>query len=193
MNDKITMTFTREQATSLLGNMEDMLSPMIELDSIEEIGSKLLAYNNLLKQLGMNGISWLEDRKPGVWKKTGDKYLCSDCGAIAEPTPFCPWCGADMRGREYPCYSPPDGSQLFTNADRIRAMTDEELAEYLYDRGNGCEYCYGICAYQYDCNDFRSQEFCVEQIVKWLNQDYKGDNNEVRCGWQNDLYVSKHF
>jgi len=57
MNDKITMTFTREQATELLENMEDMLSPMIELDSIEEIGSKLLPYNNLLKQLGKNGIS----------------------------------------------------------------------------------------------------------------------------------------
>lgn len=65
--------------------------------------------------------------------------------------------------------------KTLTNADRIRAMTDEELAEYLYDRGNGYEYCYGICAYQDECSDFRSQEFCIEQIVKWLNQDYKGE------------------
>jgi len=122
------------------------------------------------------------ERQQGEWigqNPMVDTEECSECGynIIDEEleTPFCPWCGADMRGREYPCYSPPDGSQLFTNADRIRAMTDEELAEYLYDRGNGCEYCYGICAYQHECNDFHSQEFCIEQIVKWLNQDYKGE------------------
>ena len=39
-----------------------------------------------------------------------------------------------------------------TNRQRIEAMTDEELAEYLFDRGNGSEYCYGICAYQDECD-----------------------------------------
>ena len=59
-----------------------------------------------------------------------------------------------------------------TNADRIRAMTDEELAEYLFDRGNGCEYCYGICAFQDECDgEDHAQEFCIEQIVKWLKQE----------------------
>ena len=62
-----------------------------------------------------------------------------------------------------------------TNADRIRAMTDEELAEYLFYRGNGCEYCYGICAYQDECEDDHAQEFCIEQIVKWLNASSDGE------------------
>lgn len=55
-----------------------------------------------------------------------------------------------------------------TNADRIRTMSDEELAEYLFWRGNGCEYCYGICAYQDECYEPHAQEFCIQQIVAWL-------------------------
>lgn len=63
-----------------------------------------------------------------------------------------------------------------SNADRIRAMTDEELAEYLFDRGNCSEYCYGICAYQDECDgDSHTQEFCIEQIVKWLKQEAEED------------------
>ena len=59
-----------------------------------------------------------------------------------------------------------------TNRDRIMLMTDEELAEYLFDRGNGCEYCYGICAYQDECDGHaHSQCFCISQIVKWLQQE----------------------
>ena len=59
-----------------------------------------------------------------------------------------------------------------TNKERIQQMTDEELAEYLFDRGNGCEYCYGICAYQDECDGHdHAQEFCISEIVKWLNQE----------------------
>ena len=60
-----------------------------------------------------------------------------------------------------------------TNADVIRKMTDEELAEYLFDRGNCAEYCYGICAYQDECDAPHAQEFCIEQIIKWLKQEAK--------------------
>lgn len=63
-----------------------------------------------------------------------------------------------------------------TNADRIRAMSDEELAEYLFNRGNCSEYCYGICAYQDECDGSdHAQEFCIGQIVKWLKQEAKYD------------------
>ena len=59
-----------------------------------------------------------------------------------------------------------------TNRDRIMLMTDEELAEYLFDRGNGCEYCYGICAYQDECDSRdHARCFCISQIVKWLQQE----------------------
>ena len=65
--------------------------------------------------------------------------------------------------------------RVMTNGDKIRCMTDEELAEYLFDRGNCCEYCYGICAFQDECDgQDHAQEFCIEQIVKWL----KGEVNE---------------
>ena len=65
-----------------------------------------------------------------------------------------------------------------TNGERIRRMEDEELAEYLFDRGNGCEYCYGICAYQDECEDAHAQEFCIEQIVKWLNASANGERKD---------------
>ena len=62
-------------------------------------------------------------------------------------------------------------SKPITNADRIRSMTDEELAEYLYSRGNDSEYCYGICAFQDECKEWKSHEFCIEHIVEWLKQE----------------------
>jgi hypothetical protein len=59
-----------------------------------------------------------------------------------------------------------------TNERRIKAMSTEELAEYLYDRGNGSEYCYGICAYQYECFGMaHGEKFCIEQICKWLEME----------------------
>lgn len=57
------------------------------------------------------------------------------------------------------------------NITRIQLMTTEELAEYLFERGNGAEYCYGICAYQDECDGAHAQEFCIEQIIKWLESE----------------------
>lgn len=77
------------------------------------------------------------------------------------------------------CVEGPCDCCIPSNADRIRAMTDEELAEYLFDRGNGCEYCYGICAYQDECDGLaHAQEFCIEQIVKWLNASADGERKD---------------
>ena len=58
-----------------------------------------------------------------------------------------------------------------TNESRIKNYSTEELAEYLFDRGNGSEYCYGICAYQDECDGVHAQEFCIEQICKWLEAE----------------------
>ena len=58
-----------------------------------------------------------------------------------------------------------------TKADYIRAMTDEELAEYLFERGNGQEYCYGICAYQDECEEIHTQKFCIQKIIDWLQEE----------------------
>lgn len=58
---------------------------------------------------------WFEDRdetseelradvveaKRGIWFPRDGKYKCSECGSIADKhTPFCPNCGADMRGEK---------------------------------------------------------------------------------------------
>ena len=67
----------------------------------------------------------------------------------------------------------PQATPPKTNADRIRSMTDEELAEYLFARGNEEEYCYGICAYQDECDTIQSRKFCLQQIVKWLKEEVK--------------------
>lgn len=60
-----------------------------------------------------------------------------------------------------------------TNLSRIQHMPAEELAEYLFERGNGSEYCYGICSYQDECKEYHPREFCIGRIVEWLNQEVK--------------------
>lgn len=66
----------------------------------------------------------------------------------------CPVCGEDMR----------IGSDM-TNADKIRSMTDEELAEWF------CTMCsFGdFCPYKDDCdtNGFG--------VLKWLKEEVKDD------------------
>lgn len=62
-----------------------------------------------------------------------------------------------------------------TNADRIRAMTNKELAEYLFERGNEQEYCYGICTYQDECEEIHTREFCIQKIIDWLQKEAEHD------------------
>jgi hypothetical protein len=62
-----------------------------------------------------------------------------------------------------------------TNADRIRSMSDEELAEYIFGLGNGPENCDGHCAYQDDCNaeGFNYNtciKACIKGVTDWLKQ-----------------------
>ena len=67
--------------------------------------------------------------KHGEWITKGQDIYCSACGGESAYTwhgsskfsAYCPNCGAEMRVRTD-----------MTNADRIRAMTDDELAEQLY-------------------------------------------------------------
>ena len=53
-----------------------------------------------------------------------------------------------------------------TNAERIRQMTDEELAEMLDNAVHDCEYCqlYETCLlYPY--------ESCKSMLLKWLKEE----------------------
>ena len=53
-------------------------------------------------------------------------------------------------------------------------MSDEELAEYIFDLGNGSEYCYGQCAYQDDCTTKGlDYDTCIKGVTAWLRQPVK--------------------
>ena len=64
--------------------------------------------------------------------------------------------------KDYPPYLDyPKERKPQTNADRIRAMTDEELARFL-------------CAYTYGCEKCAAEKFCGEGHngwLKWLKQE----------------------
>ena len=51
-----------------------------------------------------------------------------------------------------------------TNADKIRAMSDEELAKYL---SNPCD-----CEVDPECDGFREcgNDLCVKYLLEWLQQ-----------------------
>lgn len=67
---------------------------------------------------------------------------------------------------------------IYTNADRIRSMSDEELAEYIFSLGNGPENCDEHCAYQDECNaeGFNYStciKACIKRLTDWLKQPVK--------------------
>lgn len=54
-----------------------------------------------------------------------------------------------------------------TNADRIRSMTDEELAEFLSDNTN-CDCCNIQCKDKLNCPSMSS---CLYRWFEWLQKD----------------------
>lgn len=77
---------------------------------------------------------------------------------------------------EYPCLEcehnrAVDNYEPMTNADRIRNMTDEELAEYIYGVSEGIAECVEC---EEDC-DFceHEDEVCKTRMLKWLQAEVK--------------------
>ena len=62
------------------------------------------------------------------------------------------------------CVMGPCPEQKLSNADHIRAMSDEELAKYL---SNPCE-----CAVDPERDGFREcgNDLCVQYLLEWLQQ-----------------------
>jgi hypothetical protein len=89
------------------------------------------------------------------------------------------WCGDETGEQAIAAWNRradhlPDATKMVSNADRIRSMSDEELAEYIFDLGNGSEYCYGHCAYQDDCNTKGlDHNTCIKGVIDWLKQPAK--------------------
>ena len=69
------------------------------------------------------------------------------------------------------------GAKPQTNADRIRAMSDEELATHLYDIGWDCNLCaeYMRLDNQPLLRGEKCDEKCVEHCLEWLKQPAEGD------------------
>ncbi len=83
----------------------------------------------------------------------------------------CPLCGSELQIHGVPCKRRrKELGYLPTNADRIRAMSDEELAYFLSEMAETCERnteCNQSC---YGCNEM----FCeLDDCLKWLTQPAK--------------------
>jgi len=102
-----------------------------------------------------------------------DEMMCSECGYLIEPRidrweengrkmvryvhrSKCPKCGADMEDYGKKQHAP-------TNADRIRAMSDEEMAEFFKI---GCPPGYDLCGACVPAGDI-----CNGCWLDWLKQE----------------------
>ena len=88
-----------------------------------------------------------------------------DARQLALKTRVCPMCEDCPDG--CPVETPKDSRNIVTNADRIRSMTDEELAVWLVD-ANMCE---RVCAEE----DYCGCDVCVKRVIDWLKQPVKED------------------
>ena len=74
--------------------------------------------------------------------------------------------GSDPENIDW-CVMGPCSHETPSNADHIRSMTDEELAQFLtyFDR---CE----CCTFEHRCTDK-----CIGGVKKWLKQPYKEETH----------------
>lgn len=75
------------------------------------------------------------------------------------------------------CWNDYKANHKMTNADRIRAMSDDELAEWLEQID--CYNC-DCCIYQHDCRfeygDFEREHYdCKKGRMEWLKRPVKED------------------
>lgn len=71
-------------------------------------------------------------------------------------------------------------TKVLTNADRIRAMSDEELAAWLADDSWDCHNCseHERLSDNPLLRDERCDEKCAEHCLDWLRQPVKDGENE---------------
>jgi Lar family restriction alleviation protein len=87
----------------------------------------------------------------------------ADARQLALKTRVCPMCEDCPDG--CPVETPKDSRNIVTNADRIRSMSDEELAEFLRNIR--------------DCGDYEELKFiggvCMDyvSVIEWLKQPLK--------------------
>jgi Lar family restriction alleviation protein len=68
----------------------------------------------------------------------------------------------------------PDATKMVSNADRIRGMSDEELAVFLDTNTNDCDFC--ICLNKDICDGFSND--CTTNFLTWLKRPVKEEHHE---------------
>ena len=104
-----------------------------------------------------HGVTFATDIKVGHWITKNGNTFCSECMVCGSPQwKVCPVCEARMDGVAKDINVP-------TKADRIRAMSDEELAKFLCDISTA-ECCDRSCPARGICG------FGDNGMIKWLKQ-----------------------
>lgn len=99
-------------------------------------------------------ISLIKDLKYYLDLAAKQKARTCNCQYSSNPRDNEPCCRCDSRK---------------TNADRIRNMSDEELAKYIYDVSEHCADCV-VCGDDCDsCNG--TEDICVPKIIEWLKSE----------------------
>lgn len=100
-----------------------------------------------------------------------------DCKICTHP--YCEHAGT-QRGIVVSCNGYIEPKKPQTNADRIRAMSDEELAEWLADDSWDCHNCseHERLSDNPLLRDERCDEKCAEHCLDWLQQPVKDGEDE---------------
>lgn len=92
---------------------------------------------------------------------------CACCGAIIpEGRQICLLCEGENEVQQFHPIAP-----VRTNGDRIRQMTDEELAALIANENDFCS----LCAYNSDLLCFKQPEACTHGFYEWLKQEVSED------------------
>ena len=93
--------------------------------------------------------------------------VCKKCNNLVNG-----WCEKVIDSPDYDIVRDCPHFREKTNADRIRAMTDEELATHLHDSGWDCHLCaeHGRLDNEPLLRGEKCDEKCVEHCLEWLKK-----------------------
>lgn len=107
--------------------------------------------NKICPRCGTGGYVWYLDNSEYVAK-------CTNCNHY-------------FRREDFPMYVLDEAPKPITNADRIRAMTDEELAVWIAE--TSC--CSDWCILRDACDKKQEHECCINVWLDWLREEVKRD------------------
>lgn len=75
-----------------------------------------------------------------------------------------------------------------TNLDKIKAMSAEDLAEYIINF-NRCSKCVHYNKEEFECGYLETPVPCIDGVTKWLNQEVN-PMPKLECG---DVVETRHY